>query len=79
MRAILYALVSALVLACGKSPACVEDRRVVGVEWASPFRASQEGFVTEYRRRGYDCRDDGVIRNGAGQSVGTRYVCTRCS
>jgi len=57
---------------------CKEDGAVVELVYGSITYDLNAIFLENYRKRGWDCRSDGAIRNAFGQEIGTRYVCRGC-
>jgi len=61
----------------GCSALCSEDRKVVEVEYGD-LEGLQTAHLNILREQGYDCRNDGAIRNGSGTTIGERWVCEKC-
>lgn len=81
MRVTLLAL-SLLVAGCDSIFGCDTETQVIELEhdWQgtggpNPF---DELSLKWARDDGFDCRDDGAIRNAFGVEIGRRYVCTKC-
>ena len=62
----------------GCSVLCHEDRRVAEITFGHPAEEIQREQLARWRREGFECADEGTIRNALGHVIGARYVCTRC-
>ncbi len=58
------------------APKCQTDRVVVEDVPGAAFPSTLSRSF--YEGLGYECANDGAIRNALGVQIGTRYVCTKC-
>jgi hypothetical protein len=63
---------------CDIFDSCTDRQRTVEVEWGSLTEDLDLLHMQNMERAGWDCQNDGQIRNAAGNVIGTRYRCTIC-
>lgn len=73
----LLAFVLLIVLPACNPFGCEDLTRTVDLVPGDPFFNVNASLLETYQGKGYDC-DYVAIRNGAGQSVGDRWTCTKC-
>ena len=69
-----YLAILLIFAACKDQGPC--ERRVIEAEYG-PFYTFQVEIVASYEEMGWDCTGES-IRNAFGNSIGTKYTCTKC-
>ena len=77
---VLAGLVALLLVAVGgcSDPLAPCQEEVAVVVYDSWGCALPQFSLESHQQNGWDCRVDTDLKNAFGETIGTRYICTRC-